>query len=146
MAMAAWQGAQSESDVHSVLIQAQDATAQQMLAASAYIFACPENLGTMSGEMKEMFDRLYYPLLGRLEGRAFASLISAGSDGSGAQRQMDKIITGWRLRRVAEPHILCVNAQKPADICAEKDISKADLQPSHAIGAGMAVGLALGIY
>ena len=49
--------------------------------------------------MKEMFDRCYYPLLGRIEGRPYATLIAAGSDGRGAQAQIDRIVTGWRLRR-----------------------------------------------
>ena len=33
------------------------------------------------------------------QGRAYATVISAGSDGTGAQRQIDRIATGWRLRR-----------------------------------------------
>lgn len=65
------------------LLAADDVTSDDLLATSAYLFACPENLGTMSGAMKEMFDRCYYPLLGRIEGRAYASLIAAGSDGAG---------------------------------------------------------------
>ena len=51
------------------LIPAAQASAEALLAASGYLFVCPENLGTMSGEMKEMFDRCYYPLLGQIEGR-----------------------------------------------------------------------------
>ena len=48
--------------------------------------------------MKEMFDRCYYPCLGKLEGRPYATIICAGSDGENAQRQLDRIATGWRLR------------------------------------------------
>ena len=65
------------------LLGCEAAQAGDFLAARGYLFCGPENLATLSGAMKEMFDRLYYPLLGRIEGRAYASLIAAGSDGSG---------------------------------------------------------------
>ena len=68
MAQAAWQGARDE--VEARLLAAQDSGPADILAAQGYIFACPENLATMSGAMKEFFDRCYYPLLGRIEGRA----------------------------------------------------------------------------
>ena len=83
MAAAAKEGAGSGGN----LIAADEATPDMLLAAGAYLFVCPENLGTMTGMMKEMFDRCYYPLLGRVEGRAYATVIAAGSDGAGAQAQ-----------------------------------------------------------
>ena len=89
-----------------VLIPAAEATPEQLQGASGYLFVCPENLASMTGSMKEMFDRCYYPLLGRIEGRPYATMIAAGSDGSGAQAQIDRIVTGWRLRRVAAPVIV----------------------------------------
>ena len=75
-----------------------------LLAASGYLFIGPENLAALSGAMKEMFDRCYYPCLGKLEGRPYATIICAGSDGENAQRQLDRIATGWRLKRVAEAY------------------------------------------
>ena len=68
-----------------VLLCAEDVSPDDLLEAQGYLFACPENLATMSGMMKEMFDRCYYPVLGKIEGRPYATLIAAGSDGSGAQ-------------------------------------------------------------
>lgn len=76
------------------LVPASDVEPADLLAASGYLFVGPENLGTLSGTMKEMFDRCYYPLLGRLEGRAYATITAAGSDGTGAVRQLDRIVTG----------------------------------------------------
>ena len=144
MAQAAWQGAQTEGEAR--LIAAEDAEPGDLLAAQGYIFACPENLATMSGAMKEFFDRCYYPLLGRIEGRAYATLIAAGSDGSGAQRQIDRIATGWRLRRVAEPVIVNTAAQTPETILAPKTLAPSDLALCRALGQAIAAGLAMGAF
>jgi multimeric flavodoxin WrbA len=128
------------------LIRADAAMAPDLLAASGYLFVCPENLGTMSGAMKDMFDRCYYPLLGQIEGRAYASVIAAGSDGSGAQAQLDRIVTGWRLRRVAEPMIVQFNAQTPEAILAEKRVPRQILVQAEELGAALAAGLSAGIF
>lgn len=128
------------------LIRAEDVTPQDLLAAQGYLFACPENLGSMSGAMKEMFDRCYYPLLGRVEGRPYASLIAAGSDGHGAQAQLDRIVTGWRLKRVAEPLIVNLAAQSEEAILAPKTVPSGELATCAELGAALANGVELGIF
>jgi multimeric flavodoxin WrbA len=128
------------------LVPAADVSPEILLAADGYIFVCPENLGSMSGLMKEMFDRAYYPLLGRVEGRPYATLIAAGSDGQGALRQIDRIVTGWRLRRVAEPVIVNLAAQTPEAIAAEKQVPAKALDECRQIGAALAEGLRLGVF
>lgn len=128
------------------LVRADAVEPEDILQAAAYLFACPENLATMSGLMKEMFDRCYYPVLGRIEGRAYATIIAAGSDGEGAQRQIDRIATGWRLRRVAEPMIVNLDAQTPQEILAPKTVPEAALADARAMGAALAEGLELGIF
>lgn len=100
----------------------------------------------MTGMMKEMFDRCYYPLLGRVEGRSYATAIAAGSDGAGAQAQIDRIVTGWRLKRVAEPLIVNLAAQTPEAILAPKTVSESALSACRDLGAALAAGLELGIY
>ena len=142
MAVAAKQGAGSDA----MLIAAELARPEDLLEAGAYLFVCPENLGTMSGMMKEMFDRCYYPLLGKVEGRAYATAIAAGSDGSGAQAQIDRIVTGWRLNRVAEPLIANMGAQKSEAILAQKTVAETMLSTRRVLGAALAEGLVLGIY
>lgn len=117
-----------------------------LLGAAGYLFVCPENLATMSGLMKEMFDRCYYPVLGRIEGRPYATMIAAGSDGEGAQRQIDRICTGWRLRRVAEPIIVNTDAQTPERILARKALSADDRAAARDLGRALAEGLALGVF
>lgn len=128
------------------LVGAPDATVQDLMDAQGLLFICPENLGTMTGHMKEMFDRCYYPLLGRIEGKAYATAIAAGSDGHGAQAQIDRIVTGWRLRRVAETLIVNLEAQSHEGILAEKVVPAASLQSCRELGAAMAEGLDLGLF
>ena len=142
MAEAAFAGAGQGAE----LIFAEQASPDRLLGAAGYLFACPENLGTMSGAMKEMFDRAYYPLLGKVEGRPYATLIAAGSDGHGAQAQIDRIVTGWRLRRIAPPLIVNLDAQTPARILAPKTVPEADLATCRELGAAFAEGLAEGIF
>lgn len=129
-----------------VLLPAERARPDDLLAAQGYLFACPENLGSMTGAMKEFFDRSYYPLLGQIEGRAYASIIAAGSDGHGAQAQLDRIVTGWRLRRVAERLIVNLAAQTPEAILAPKVVPTAALESAADLGAALAEGLASGVF
>ncbi len=142
MAEAAFAGAQGRARI----VAAVDAAPADLLAASGYLFACPENLGTMSGPMKDLFDRCYYPLLGRIEGRPYATMIAAGSDGQGAQAQLDRIVTGWRLRRVAEPLIARLDAQSPEAILANKVVPDQILARCSDLGAAMAEAIAQGIF
>lgn len=128
------------------LLPCEDVTAADMLAAAGYLFCAPENLASLSGAMKEMFDCLYYPLLGRIEARAYASIIAAGSDGSGAQRQIDRIAAGWRLRRVAEPMIMGFAAQTPETIMAPKVVPETVSSRCRELGAALAEGLAQGVF
>jgi NAD(P)H-dependent FMN reductase len=128
------------------MLRAEEATPDLLLDAKGFLFVGPENLAALSGTMKEMFDRAYYPLLGRVEGRAYATIIAAGSDGSGAQAQLDRIVTGWRLRRVAEPLIVNFGAQTPEAILAPKVVPPESLQQCRELGAAMAEGLRLGVF
>ena len=146
MAQAAASGAASEPEVHINLIHAAEAGPDELLQANGYIFATPENLAMMAGMMKDFFDRTYYPVLDRIVGRPYATLICAGSDGENAARQIQRIVTGWRLKPIAEPVIVCTYAQTPAEILAPKKIGVYDLQRCEEVGATLAAGLTLGIY
>lgn len=128
------------------LLEAERVTPEDLLAASGYLFVCPENLASMTGMMKEMFDRCYYPLLGKVEARPYATAIAAGSDGHGAQAQIDRIVTGWRLKRVAPPLIVNLGAQTPEAIMAEKQVPDDRLEECRELGQAMAEGLDLGIF
>ena len=128
------------------LLQAPDAGPQDVLAADGYLFATPENLAAMGGLMKDFFDRCYYPVLDRVNGRPYAAMVCAGSDGSNAARQIARIATGWRLRPVAEPLVLCTRAQAPEAIQAPKVMPPEELRRCEEMGAALGTGLAMGIY
>ena len=110
------------------------------------MFATPENLAAIAGLMKDFFDRCYYPVLGRIEGRPYATLICAGSDGSNAARQIERICTGWRLKAVAPALIVCTHAQTPEDILAPKQIPADELKRADELGAALAAGVAMGVF
>ena len=131
---------------NAALFAAESVIPENLLSAQGYLFVCPENLAAMSGMMKEMFDRCYYPLLGKVEGRPYATMIAAGSDGEGAERQIDRIVTGWRLRRVADPLIINLKAQTPEAILAAKTVPDHDLARCRALGAALSEGIALGLF
>ena len=146
MAQAALEGAMGESNIAVVGIHAAEAAPEDLLEADGYIFATPENLASMAGVMKDFFDRCYYPLLDHIQGRPYASMICAGSDGTGAARQIARIATGWRLKPIAEPLIVITGAQTPEAIAAPKTISAEDLARCEELGAAFAAGLASGIF
>jgi multimeric flavodoxin WrbA len=126
MAAAAARGAAAESGVSTRVMAAAAAGAEDVLAADGYLFATPENLAAMAGMMKDFFDRTYYAALDRVNGRPYAVMVCAGSDGANAARQVARIATGWRLREVA--------------------VGPEDLERCEALGAALAVGLAMGVF
>jgi len=147
MANAAAAGAaRAESALHVSLLRAADADAAHVLGADGYVFATPENLAAMSGQMKDFFDRTYYAALERINGRPYATLICAGSDGRNAAEQIARIATGWRLRPIADPLIVCTHAQTPEEILRPKRIYAMHLQQCEELGATLAAGIVMGIF
>ena len=146
MAEAARRGAATEPGVAVRFLGAREAGGEDVVRADGYVWVTPENLAAMSGIMKDFFDRTYYAALDRIAGRPYATLVCAGSDGENAVRQIDRIATGWRLKRIADPIIVCTHAQTPEDILAQKVIGAEDLRRCEETGAALAAGLALGIF
>ena len=147
MAEAAVRGARAASQGVQVLsLLARDAGPDDLLRADGYLFATPENLASMSGMMKDFFDRSYYAVLERINGRPYATLICAGSDGQGAARQVERIALGWRLKPVAPATIVITHAQTPERILARKVIEAGDLRRCEEVGAALAAGLEMGVF
>jgi multimeric flavodoxin WrbA len=144
MAQAAAAGAEGEAVV--TLVSAEQAGPDDLLRADGYLFCAPENLAAVSGVMKDFFDRCYYPVLGRIEGRPYAQMVCAGSDGANAVRQVARIATGWRLKAVQEPIIVCTHAQTEEQILAEKVIPEDQLDLCRDLGMGLAAGLSMGLF
>ena len=146
MAEAAARGASAEQDLQTIVRRAPEATAADVLAADSYLFATPENLASMGGLMKDFFDRTYYAALDRINGRPYAAMICAGSDGQNAARQVERIALGWRLQPVAPPLIVITHAQTPEAILRPKTIGAGDLGRCEELGLTLASGLALGVF
>ena len=125
---------------------ASEANLADVLAADGLVFATPENLAAISGMLKHFFDRCYYGALDHLNGRPYACLVCAGSDGQQAAQQIARIATGWRLKAVAAPLIVCTGAQTPEAIEAPKNLPERDLAPCRELGAALASGLVMGIF
>ncbi len=146
MAHAAAAGARKAEGVEVAVKRAEEAQPADVTAADGFIFATPENLAAMSGMLKDFFDRTYYAALSRLNGRPYAILICAGSDGRNAAQQIERIATGWRLRAIAEPFIVCTQATLPEQILTPKIIETAALSRCEEIGLTIASGMELGIF
>ena len=136
----------ARQEIPNTLTTADQAGPDDLLRADGYIFCAPENLAAIAGVMKDFFDRCYYPVLGCIEGRPYAQMICAGSDGKNAALQTARIATGWRLKEVQPPLIVCTHAQTPEEILAEKMIPDEQLALCRDLGAALAAGLGMGIY
>lgn len=146
MAQAAAAGARLEPGAAVSLLRAEEAGAEEVLAADGYVFAAPENLAAMSGMMKDFFDRTYYAAFERVNGKPFVTLICAGSDGRNAAQQIERIAAGWRLKPIADPLIVCTHAQTREEILKPKRIDEAALRRCEELGRTIASGLVLGIF
>ena len=115
------------------VLPALEAGADDLLWAEALLLGTPEHFGYMAGAIKDFFDRTYYPVEGRTEGLPFALFVSAGNDGTGAVRSIERIVPGYRWRSVAEPLI----------VVGEPDA--AALDRARELGQTVATSLALGV-
>lgn len=112
-----------------------EAGPQDIADADAVILATPENLGYMSGALKDFFDRIYYPCLERTRGMPYALVVRAGqSAGAGSCRAVAAIVSGLGWRAMQDP-LVCSGPFNDSFVNDCRDL-----------GQAVAEGLALGIF
>jgi multimeric flavodoxin WrbA len=136
MAQAVLQGATDE-DIEGIevrMLSAMEAGPSDLLWANGVILGTPENFGYMSGALKDFFDRTFYAVEGKIAPLPYSVFISAGNDGSGALRSIERIVNGYPLANV-QPALICKGTPSPAD-----------LQHCTEMGQALAAGLELAIF
>lgn len=134
MAEAVAEGAQSIEDTVVILKTAQDATLQDLLSADGLALGTPENFGYMSGMIKDFFDRTFYAGQDRVFRKPYVVFVSAGNDGTGALRSIERIAQGYKFKMVYNP---VISRGNPTD---------EDLRQCRELGAVLAAGCQAGIY
>ena len=125
------------ADIDGVAVQALtpfEAGPEQVRAADAIVLGTTENLGYMSGALKDFFDRTYYAVLEEKQGLPYALYVRAGHDGTGTRRGVETIVTGLRWREVQAP-LIC-----------RGDYSDAFVAQCEELGLAMAAGLEAGVF
>jgi multimeric flavodoxin WrbA len=110
------------------------ADSDDLRAAQGLLLGTPEHFGYMSGALKDFFDRTFYPVGEATVGLPYALFVSAGNDGTGTCRAVERIATGYRWHEVAPPLIVI------------GDPDPAALERCRELGATLAAGLAAGIW
>ncbi len=134
MANAVAVGAKSIEGVEVILKKAGDATLEDLLTADGFALGTPENFGYMSGMVKDFFDRTYYGAQEKAFRKPFVVFISAGNDGTGALRAIERIALGYKFKTVYKP------------VIAKGAITEEILNQCHELGATIAGGCQMAIY
>jgi multimeric flavodoxin WrbA len=134
MAEAVAQGAAGIEGTEAILQCARETVTEDLVAADGIAFGTPENFGTLSGMLKDLFDRTFYEAQGRVFRKPYVLFVSAGNDGSGAVNAVERIARGYPLRKIYEP------------VIARGKLTEEALDKCRELGAVLAAGCDLGIY
>jgi multimeric flavodoxin WrbA len=127
-------GAACEADIDVRCQRAFDTSLEDLIACDGIVFGTAEYNGYMSGALKDFFDRTYYPAQDRVTNKPYATVVSAGNDGTFAVQYIDRIARGYKLKKISEPIIVVGIIDEAAEALCEE------------LGETFAAGLALGIF
>ncbi len=153
MVSAFCEGANTAVGIDVMTRSAEVTTALELQHADALVLATPENFGYMAGSLKAFFDRTFYACMADttqegggsaslLAGRAYSVLVCAGNDGGGAMQSVDRIVTGWRMRK-AHPGVIARRLGGEAG-SSRGALRSDDLAACRELGQLFAEGLAMG--
>lgn len=134
MARAVADGARGIADTEVLLVRAQDASLGDLLDADGIAIGTPENFGYMSGMVKDFFDRTYYPAQEKVFRKPYVVFISAGNDGEGALRSVERIAQGYKFKKVYDP------------VISRGTVTEEDLARCRELGSILAAGCRERIY
>lgn len=134
LAQAVADGARTVRGVVVRLARAADVGVDDLRRARSLVVCSPEYFGYMAGAVKDLFDRTYEQVRHEMVGRSYTVVVSAGNDGTGALTSIERIVAGYKLRKVQEP------------IVVRGEVSGEDLARCTELGCTLAAGLELGIY
>ncbi|MFP4636382.1 MAG: flavodoxin family protein [Nitriliruptoraceae bacterium] len=75
----------------------------EVLEADGYLLGTPANIGYMSGALKHLFDRCYYPCLEATQGRPYGLYVHGNLDTTGAIRSVQTVASALGWEQIAEP-------------------------------------------
>jgi len=134
MTLAVAEGARAIEGTEVILKKAGDAVLDDLLSADGLAVGTPENFGYMSGMIKDFFDRTFYGAQEKVFRKPFVVFISAGNDGSGALKAIERIALGYKFKTVYEP------------VIARGAITEEILMQCRELGGTIAGGCQMGIY
>ena len=141
MADAARSGAIAIPDTRSTCLRAADAGVRDLLECDALLIATSENFGSLAGMTKDFLERVFYPCEHDVEGKPYSAIVCAGTDGTGAMRDLDRIATGLRMRKVL-PGII----YKSGRTAQQHVVPPSILDACRELGGTLAAGIAIGMY
>ena len=134
IAAAVRSGCMQDEDVDIRYLGAFDASLNDLLWADGVVFGTPENFGYMSGALKDFFDRTFYPAESYKINLPYGVFVSSGNDGTGAVREIDRIVRGYPLRKICDPLIIVGGFKSEHTTLCEE------------FGLSIATGLSMGIF
>jgi multimeric flavodoxin WrbA len=134
MALAVAEGARLIENTEVLIRMAHDASLADLVAADGLAIGTPENFGYMSGMIKDFFDRTFYPSQDKVFRKPYVVFISAGNDGTGALRSVERIAQGYTFKKVYEP-VIAVGA-----------VTEEALEKCRNLGGVLAGGCQMGIF